>query len=322
VKFIIEYARKRNEKIGKKVMMTLVSNFSLMTEEKYKFLMKNKVALCTSLDGPEKLHNKNRPCPGRNSYDDTTKWIKKITKKQEKDPTLYKVSALLTVSKFSLKYPKEIVNEYMKLGFRRIHLRPLSFLGLSGKMRDKMGYSVEEFIKFWKEAMDYIIGLNLKGKPFLERGSGIMLQKILSDRDPNFLDLRSPCGAAIGQMLYNYDGKVYTCDEGRMIGDDTFVIGNVNKDSYQDMLGHETVKSVCTASLLDNLPCDNCVYKPYCGVCPVLNYALYGDIFTSLADNERCKLHKNMLDYLFKKLENKRIKKVFESWVKPGKSGE
>ena len=317
VKFIVEYARKRNEKIGKKVMMTLVSNFSLMTEEKHKFLMKNKVALCTSLDGPEKLHNKNRPCPGRNSYKDTTKWIKKIAKRQEKDPTLYRVSALLTVSKFSLKYPKEIVNEYMKLGFRRIHLRPLSFLGLSGKMRDKMGYSVEEFIKFWKEAMDYIIGLNLKGKPFLERGSRIMLQKILSDRDPNFLDLRSPCGAAIGQMLYNYDGKVYTCDEGRMIGDDTFVIGNVNKDSYQDILSHETVKSICTASLLDNLPCNNCVYKPYCGVCPVLNYALYGDIFTSLTDNEGCKLHKDMLDYLFKKLENKRIKKIFESWVNP-----
>jgi hypothetical protein len=30
------------------------------------------------------------------------------------------------------------------------------------------------------------------------------------------LELRSPCGAGIGQLLYNYDGKVYTCDEGRI----------------------------------------------------------------------------------------------------------
>ena len=29
------------------------------------------------------------------------------------------------------------------------------------------------------------------------------------------IQLRSPCGAGIGQLLYNYDGKVYTCDEGR-----------------------------------------------------------------------------------------------------------
>jgi len=40
--------------------------------------------------------------------------------------------------------------------------------------------------------------------------------KILTENDPNFLDSRSPCGACIGQVAYNYDGKVYTCDEGRM----------------------------------------------------------------------------------------------------------
>ena len=72
---------------------------------------------------------------------------------------------------------------------------------------------------------------------------------------------------------------------------------------------------MCVASLLDNLPCDNCVYKPYCGVCPVLNYALYGDVFASLSDNERCKLYQGMLDYLFEKLQNKRIKNVLKSWI-------
>ncbi len=165
--------------------------------------------------------------------------------------------------------------------------------------------------------MDYIVDLNLRGKKFQERGSRIMLQKILTDRDPGFLDLRSPCGAGIGQMLYNYNGKVYTCDEGRMIGDDTFLIGDVNQNSYKEMISHDTVKSMCVASLLDNLSCDNCVYKPYCGVCPVLNYALYGDVFTSLPNNEKCQLQQGVLDYLFEKLQNKRIKNIFETWVEP-----
>jgi radical SAM protein with 4Fe4S-binding SPASM domain len=195
----------------------------------------------------------------------------------------------------------------------------LSFLGLSSREKSNVGYSVDEFLKFWKKSMDYIIDLNLKGKFFYERSSGIMLRKILSDIDPNFLDLRSPCGAGIGQMLYNYNGKIYTCDEGRMIGDDTFIIGDVNKNSYKEIMSHDTVKSMCVASLLDNLPCDNCAYKPYCGVCPVLNYALYGDIFTSLPSNEMCKLHKGMLDYLFRKLENKKIRSVFEKWVESKK---
>lgn len=316
VKYITEYVREKERESEKKVGISLVSNFSLMTEDKYDFLVKNDVSLCTSLDGPEKLHNINRPFPGKNSYKETVSWIKKITERQKKDSRVFHVSALVTVSKFSLDYPKEIVDEYLKLGFNRIHLRPLSFLGLSNKKNSSIGYSMDEFLDFWRKSMDYIIDINLKGKFFYERGSGIMLRKILTDSDPNFLDLRSPCGAGIGQMLYNYDGKVYTCDEGRMIGDDTFVIGNVKKDSYEDMVSSDTVKSMCVASLLENLPCDDCVYKPYCGVCPVLNYALYSDLFVSMPNNERCKLNKGMLDYLFEKLHNKEIKKVFEKWMK------
>lgn len=315
VKFITEYAREKNEKFKKKLFITLVSNFSLMTEEKWKFLRENNVSLCTSLDGPKELHNKNRPWPGADSYGITTKWIKKITEYQEKHPEVYRLSALLTTSRFSLKYPKQIVDEYIKWGFKGIHLRPLSYLGVSGEKREEVGYSMEEFMEFWRKAMDYIIDLNLRGKFFFERGSAIMLRKILTDQDPNFMDLRSPCGAGIGQILYNYDGKVYTCDEGRMIGDDTFCIGKVGENSYRDMVSHDTVRALCVTSLLDNLVCDNCVYKPYCGVCPVQNYALYGDPFISWANNERCHLYKQTLDYLFKKLENERERKIFGKWM-------
>lgn len=319
VKFIIEYAREKNKIAKKSLSIALVSNFSLLTEEKYKFLAENKVTFCTSLDGPEELHNKNRLWSGGNSYKATVSWIKKITKYQKKDSSLYHLSALLTVSKFSLKCPKKIIDTYLELGFSGIHLRQLSFLGLSGKMRSRVGYSIEEFLEFWRKAMDYIISLNLKGKKFFERGSRIILSKILTDQDPNFLDLRSPCGAGIGQMLYNYNGKVYTCDEGRMIGDDTFMIGDVKKNNYKEIISHDTVKSMCIASLLDNLPCDSCVYKPYCGVCPVLNYALYGDIFTSLSHNEQCKLHRGIFDYLFEKMQNEKIKDIFKAWLEPEK---
>lgn len=317
VKFIVEYAKKKNKKAGKTLFITLVTNLSLLTEERYRFLVKNRIIFCTSLDGPEELHNQNRPWSGGSSYEATTKWIEKIKARQKKDIDLYHISALLTVSRFSLKYSKEIIDTYRKFGFSGIHLRPLSFLGLSGTMRSRIGYSVKEFMEYWRETMDYIIDLNLKGESFTERGSKIMLQKILTDSDPGFLDLRSPCGAGIGQMLYNYNGKVYTCDEGRMLGNDTFLIGNVHKNNYREMISHETVKSLCVASLLESLPCDNCAYKPYCGVCPVLNYALYGDIFTSLPGNTRCQLYQGMLDYLFEKLQNKKIAEVFENWVKP-----
>lgn len=315
VKYIVESAEKKNKKAKKNLFITLVTNLSLMDEEKYAYIIKHNISVCTSLDGPEKLHNLNRPFVKGNSYQATTAWIKKFKEKEKKNPSLYKLGALVTISKFSYKYYQEIVDEYLKWGFRGIHLRPLSFLGLSNKFKDSIDKSVKEFLEFWKKSMDYIIDLNLKGKFFFERGSTIMLKRILTDLDQNFLDLRSPCGAGIGQMLYNYDGKVYTCDEARMLGEDTFVLGNVLKNNYKELISHPNLRAVCQASILENSPCDYCAYKPYCGICPVLNYALYGDLFAPNANNYRCQLHTGMLDYLFKKLQNDKIKNIFKQWV-------
>ena len=319
VKFIVEYARKKNKTEGKQLTISLVSNFSLMSEEKLKFLIKNKVSLCTSLDGPEKLHNKNRPWPEGKSYQITTLWIEKIKKlekeREKKGEKMYHLSALLTVSKNSLPFPKEIVDEYLKWGFDGMHLRPLSYLGLAKNFKEKVGYSIEEFMKFWKRAVDYIIRINLNGKLFLERGTGIMLQKILTETDSGYTDLRSPCGAVIGQMVYNYNGKIYTCDEGRMYPDDTFLLGDIKKGNYENLLSCNKTKAMITASTLDNSPCDYCVYKPYCGVCPVLNYSIYGNLFTQLPNTDWCKRQREMFDYLFEKLQNKKIKKIFEEWV-------
>jgi len=42
--------------------------------------------------------------------------------------------------------------------------------------------------------------------------------KIFYDKDPGFMDIRSPSGIAIGGVAYNYDGKVYASDESRMLG--------------------------------------------------------------------------------------------------------
>ncbi len=67
---------------------------------------------------------------------------------------------------------------------------------------------MDEFIEFYIHSMEYILELNKKGIGFREQLSSIYLAKILTADDPNFLDERSPCGACIGQVAYNYDGKI------------------------------------------------------------------------------------------------------------------
>jgi His-Xaa-Ser system radical SAM maturase HxsB len=313
VKFIIEYSKKKSEREKKDLRISLVSNLILMTKEKLKFLFENNVHICTSLDGPEEIHNKNRPLPGNNSYEKTISWIKKIKLKRNRNN--FSLGALVTISKNSLKYPKEIINEYLKLGFLSIHLRPLTYLGLARSPKNKISYSTKEFLSFWIRALDYIISLNKKGIFIYEREAQIMLQKILTNKSISYTDLRSPCGAVLGQVAYNYDGKIYTCDEGRMIKDDTFVIGKTDESNYKDIILNDKTKAMLVASCLDNLSCDNCVYKPYCGVCPVRNYAYYGNLFPQIEKTDWCKIKKAQFDYLFTKIKDNQIRGIFKKWT-------
>ncbi len=324
VKYVIEEARKRSKTNGKELEIRLISNFSLMTKERYSFLLKNKVSLCASLDGHKKLHNKNRPMVGGgDSHQYVAKWIKIFNKdypKLKKKGYIWKMSSIVVVSRYSLPYYKEIVDEYIKLGFSSLFFRPLNPFGFSKNIWQEINYSSDEFIKFYKKALDYIIDLNLNGTHFVERQAKIFLEKILTDYDPNMMELRSPCGAGIGQLAYNYDGSVYTCDEGRMVSmmdDESFKIGNVNDNSYKEIVSNPVTRTVCSASCLVGLAgCSDCVYAPYCGVCPIYNYFEQNNIFAQIPNNDRCKIQKAILDYLFEKLQDKKIEKIFKNWLK------
>jgi len=323
VKFIIEYAQKKNKQAKKDLLFRLVSNFSLMDENKFKYLLRKKVSLCTSLDGPEKLHNRNRPAIKGNSYQNTIKWVKKFYKiypDLKKKGYIYKMAGLLTISRFSLPYWKQIIDEYLKLGFDNISLRILDPFGFSQNSWQRIAYSANDFIKFYKKALDYIIKINLKGRKFRENIATVFLTKILTDFDPNHLDFRSPCGAGIGQLAYNYNGNVYTCDEGRMLsmmGDESFRLGHVAENDYQEIVGSPVTRTLCTASCLEGLAgCSDCVYAPYCGTCPIYNYFEQGNIFGQMPTNERCQISQAILDFLFEKLQNPQIKTVLESWPK------
>ncbi len=317
IKFVIEYAQEKNKIAKKNMSISLVTNLSLMTEEKYNYLIENNVGICTSLDGPAHVQNKNRPFYNGDSYEIVSNWLKKSRKVEKERNLSRQLSALVTLTRYSLEHIEEIIDEYIKNGFSVIHLRRLSFLGYaSGEdSKNSFGYTAEEFIEAWKRGMDYIIQKNIEGKSITERGAAIMLAKILKEVDPSFLDLRSPCGAGIGQLAYFYNGDIYSCDEGRMLGNDLFLLGNVNKDNCESISQNSRLKTLVTASTLDNFACDECAYKPYCGICPVLNYMLHGTLFPNVRTTDQCKVNEAMLDYLFLKMKDPEVLGVFEKWM-------
>jgi uncharacterized protein len=306
VKHIIEYALAKNRAYGKQLEFTMVSNLALMDEEKLAYLVDHKVQLCTSIDGPEALHNKQRILAGGNAYQSAVKWIRRINEAYEKmglDPVLYHVEALLTTTRNLLPYPKEIVDTYVDLGCRAIFIRPVDPFGWAEKTEKTIEYPRAKYMEFYRAATDYIIELNKKGTQVLERYAAIFLTKILGDDDPNFLDVRSPGGAGIGQIAYGSDGRIFTSDEGRMLdatGDPMFQIGDVRTSTYRQLMTHETVRALTLASNLVVQPdCTNCTYNPYCGMVPEQAYRTQGSIFGRMRENQLCMVHKGIQDYLF-----------------------
>ena len=326
LKYVVGYALEANKRKNKNLKFSLVSNLTLMDEEKLRFLLDHNVNICCSLDGPEEIHNKNRAfLEEGGSYAPLAKHIhmiqEAITKKREESTGAFvdNLNALTTITRHSLPHWKEIVDEYLKFGFTSIFLRPLSPFGFERRATKNIGYEAKEFVDFYVKAMDYILELNLRGHLFVEKNAYFVLKKILKGNDPGFLELRSPCGAGIGQMAFNPDGRIYTCDEGRMaarMGHENFRIGDVQKSEFNDLIDNNVVKTSCVSSCLEShAGCADCVYKPYCGICPVANLTKYGTIFPQMPDTDHCKIMMGIFDYLFVKARNSSYEPIWKRWL-------
>lgn len=323
VRFVVRYAQKKAEATGRKLIIALVTNFTLMTEEKLDFLMKRHVALCTSLDGPAELHDRNRPFLGGGpAQAKVVRWISDLQDRCRKDvdKQFYLPGALMTTTRFSLPLGREIVDLYVKLGMDQIFLRPLSPIGYAKRVWKDIGYTAEEFVKFYADTLDYILELNRKGPAIMERMALVLLTKILKGVDPGFMDLRSPAGAVLGCLAYNYNGEIFVSDEGRMVdhqGDPIFKVGDVFKDSWPAVLDHPTARACAAASLLDSQPmCSQCAYKPYCGICPVFHYEAQNSVHGRMPSSPWCVSHMGQFDVIFERLRDPKNREIFEDWMR------
>lgn len=276
IRFIVEYADKYCN--DKEIHYSVVTNTLLLNDEMIAYFKEHEISVSTSLDGNASVHNDNRPqINGEETFDIVKKNVKRLQDAQ------VSVGAIQTTTKKSLRYGKDIVDTYCNMGLHSLFLRPLTPLGYAREQWGEIGYTPEEFIEFYKRTLGYIIDKNKNGYYIQEGHACIFLAKILGGYAQNYMELRSPCGAAVGQMAYYYDGNIYTCDEGRMIaemGDSTFCLGNVQEDDYDSLIDGRTCRVTCQASVLEGLPsCCDCVYHPYCGVCPVINLAMENNIY-------------------------------------------
>ncbi|HZP39423.1 MAG TPA: His-Xaa-Ser system radical SAM maturase HxsB [Methylomirabilota bacterium] len=317
IKFMVEYSEARNQDLGKQIDRVITTNLSKATPDILEYCRDHGIGLSTSLDGPEWLHNANRPRPGNDSYARAIENIALV--RSIVGPG--SVDALMTTTRRSLPHVRDIIDEYVARGFRSIFLRSISPYGFAVKTRGKTGYLTDEFLRFYREGLSYILELNRRGIEMTEIYAKILLTKILTPFPTSFTDLQSPAGLGIGAVVYNYDGDVYASDEARMLAemkDRTFRLGNVHDDTYDAIFRSPKLRSIIAASVNESLPgCSDCAYQLYCGGDPVFHHATQGDMMGHRPTSEFCRKNMAIINELLRYIESgdKDVMRIFWGWV-------
>ena len=195
--------------------------------------------------------------------------------------------------------------------------RPVNPYGNAKKEWDHLGCNVDDFIKQYKDALSYILEINMKGEYFVEYYTVLLLSEYLTPFSTGFVDLQSPSGIGISGAMYDYNGDVYPSDEARMLareGDYFFRLGNVHNNNYREIFQGEKLKNLSKSSILEGLPgCSTCVYQAFCGVDPVRYYVESGQTRGYRPTSDFCRKNKGIFDYLFELInaQNQDITRVF-----------
>ena len=313
---VVTRAKALNEDHGKNLSFVIATNLALLDDHVLDFCRSHDVYISTSLDGPADLHNKNRPRPGRNSWELATEGIRRVRETLGTD----RVSALMTTTRSSLGRVKEIIDCYVEQGLTTMFLRPLSPYGFAIKTKSFAAYDVDRWLPFYEEGLDYIIELNAQGVPMVEQYAAIILKKMFTNDDPGYVDLTSPSGIGIGAIVYNYDGDVYASDEGRMLaemGDTTFRLGNLHEDSYEEIMLSEALLGPLDESFTASAPmCSDCAFEPYCGADPVYHHATTGDYLGRKPTSGFCQRNMSIFKLLLDRYEgDPSTRALFQTWA-------
>lgn len=318
VQFIVGGAKARAAVSRKELTIVVATNLAVVTDDMLRYFRDEQIEISTSLDGPAFIHNANRPRPGGDSYELATQNIERARNVVGAEH----VSALMTTTRLSLDHPIEIIDEYVRLGFRSIFLRPISPYGFAVRTRSKTGYETDHFLEFYRKGLAHILDLNRRGIDLAEIYAKIILTKILTPFATGYVDLQSPAGAGISVAVYNYDGDVYASDESRMLaemGDHRFRLGNVHRDDYRTIFGSERMIGITESSVVESLPgCSDCAFQCYCGADPVFHYAVGRDMVGHRPTSAFCHRNMELIRHLFSLLSEQghELDRIFFAWIR------
>ena len=259
---------------------SMVTNATLLDEEKIKFLASNNVEIGISIDGPKVLNDKNRIY--RNSkksvYDEVIKKFPMLKAEQTK------FGLSITVSNDFLDNQDEVLDWLLKLNVKSIFYNLYHYTSYDDNWED-----------YYKRACAFLIKSYEKlSKKNIYDGRLIRKMESFYDNEFKFSD----CGAiGANQLAIKPNGDACICHG--YLKTDKYVIGNINDVSIETIMRSDEIKFWKHRNTLNNNECLKCDALYVCGGgCAIQAEALFGD--RSQIDRPFCIHSKSALNWLLK----------------------
>jgi MoaA/NifB/PqqE/SkfB family radical SAM enzyme len=101
------------------------------------------------------------------------------------------------------------------------------------------------------------------------------------------------------------------------MGDETFRLGHLDKDSYEEIMTSEALLAPLEESFAPSAPmCSDCAFESYCGSDPVYHYATSGDFLGRKSESDFCRRNMAIFKHLIELYETDELaRQTFLSWA-------
>lgn len=271
-----------------KVLNSIQTNGTLLNEEWARFLHDNHFLVGLSLDGPQEVHDLNRPDRNRNGT-----WNRVLKAAGLLNRYRVQYNVLSVVTSHSSRHAGKIYDFFKKNGFWYLQFIPCLPPPGTGDNRPAYALKSGDLERFLKKLFDKWYGDFAKGDYVSVRYFDNLVRMIGGQR-PEACNMRGTCGCG---CVIEADGGMYPCDFYVL---DRWKLGNIKTDAVEDMLRSETARTFIKSSETVSETCRKCGWFRLCRCgcrreCePLPQDGGRANIF--------CKDYKGFLDYAYERL--------------------
>ena len=243
---IVPYVRDKEQATGKKADLSLSTNGLLLDEKKVDFLVRNRIGCQVSIDGPARIHDRNRLlADGSGSYEAVMAGVRHLLRARKG-----RVPARATMARDSVD-PLSVAEHLLSLGFGSVHIEPA--IGKSGgtPVTDR---DIETIKKQEEELALFLVKSVKENRHFnyMNLVRFIRQTRVVRERLAHY------CGAARTYFALAQDGAFYPCH--RFVGREEYRMGDLDR-------GLDTTLQKRILDLaVDNRPyCRECWARYFCG---------------------------------------------------------